>query len=69
MSKTNPVQKLLGAGIDLKTRAVPDSMKKSAFVICNDYTEKKKWPELGGGPNNDAFHIFKICHVATSASI
>ena len=58
---TSPVQKLLSAGIDLKKNEVPASLTKAALAICNDYTEQKRWPALGGGPNNDAFHILKIC--------
>ena len=58
--KGTPVQKLMSAGVDLNRHEVPDRLTKAAVAICNDY-ENSKYPALGGGPNNDAFHILKIC--------
>ena len=60
MSAKSAVQKLLSSGIDLNSNDVPDSLRKACFVICNDYTNSK-WPELGAGPNNDAYHVIKFC--------
>ena len=60
MKKLTPVQKLVGAGVDLNKYEVPGQLQKAAFAICNDYTNSK-YTSLGAGPNNDAFHILKIC--------
>ena len=54
------VKKLQTSGTDLSKGPLPTILKKAVLAIVNDYSGQTKWPVLGAGPNNDAFHILKI---------